>query len=480
MSRKTDIVIIGGGIVGCAILYELSKYDIKATLVEQAPDLSTGTTKANSGILHAGFDPKPNTWKEKTNARGNKIYHELEKDLGFEIRWTGSMVVAKTDDDLATLHELLERGIKNSVPGLKILSPEEVLEKEPNLTKDLKGALFAPSAGVISPFTAAIAFAECAVQNGAEVILNCAVTGFEKNNNKIVAVETTCGKIEAKYVINAAGLAADEISALAGDSSFTISPRKGEYILFDSAATEKLVDSIIFPTPSKLGKGILVCSTYHKETFIGPNAENIADKTDTATSAQGMSQIIERAKSLVENLPLNEAITEFSGIRAVSDTDDFIIGKSQTVLGLFHAAGIQSPGLTAAPAIAEIIANELVQDGLITNKKTTFNQKLPPKVIFKNLSDNEKNDLITKNSAYGHIVCRCETITEGEIVDSIHSICGARTMDGVKRRVRAGLGRCQGGFCGPRVAAILARELNVKITDVIKETKQSKLFFDKL
>lgn len=478
--QKADVVIIGGGIIGCAIAYELSKYQLAVVLLEKEPDIATGTTKANSGILHSGFDPKPDYVKAKTNVRGNELFHQLEKDLQLDIRWTGSLSIARTDEEVEALQELLERGKVNNVPGLEILSKEEVLKREPNLSSDIKAALFAPSAGVISPFKAAISFAECAMQNGVEILREHTVESFDLENNTIKAVNTNKGKIITSYVINASGIVADDISKKAGDDSFTIKPRKGEYLLFDNSVTDKLVKSIIFPMPSKLGKGILVCSTYHEDVFIGPDAQNTDDKDDVSTQTDNMNSIIENARKLVENIPVGSVITEFSGIRAVSDTDDFIVGLSKKTKGLIQAAGIQSPGLTAAPAIAELIAEELQKDGLKLTPKSDFNNKLLKKVKFSELDNEEKNKLIQKNPLYGRIICRCETISEAEIVEAINSPCGARSIDGVKRRVRAGMGRCQGGFCGPRVTAIIARELGIKLTDVIKESANSQMFFEKL
>lgn len=477
--QTADVVIIGGGIIGTAIAYELSKYKIDVALLEKAPDLATGTTKANSGILHAGFDPKPGTLKAVTNARGNKLYHELENDLDLEIRWTGSLVVARTQEEIEILKQLLARGEQNDVPNLKILHGNEVFAFEPNLAKEIKAALYSPTAGVICPFTAAISFAECAAQNGAHILLNCEVTDFEISEGQIHSINTSQGRIKAKHVINAAGIEADSISRLAGDESFTITPRRGEYLLFDSSVSNKLVNSIIFPTPTKVGKGILVCSTYHEEVFIGPSAENIENKDDTATTAEGMQSVIERARNIVPDIPLNAVITEFSGLRAIADVDDFIIENSQITKGLLHAAGMQSPGLTAAPAVAELVAEKLAQAGLTLVKKENFKASLPKKIKLRKLPDKEKEKLIQENPLYGRIICRCESVSEGEIVDAIHSPCGARTVDAVKRRVRAGLGRCQGGFCMPRVTAILARELDLQLTDIVKETATSKLFYEK-
>lgn len=474
--KSADVVVIGGGIVGTAVLRELSKYDLKCILVEKEPDLAMGTTKANSAILHAGFDAPTGSLKAITNVRGNKLYHELEQELDLDIKWTGSLVAATTDEEMATLQELLERGKANGVECLKILSREEVLQKEKNLTS-VKGALWAPSAGVCWPFGAALAFARCAVQNGAEVMRDCRVLGFIKEDGRITGVETSQGVIKTKYVVNAAGVYADEIAKLAGDESFTITPRKGEYILFDKTACSSLVFGVVFPTPTKKSKGILVCTTTHGNTFIGPNAQDMEDKEDHAVTAEGMNEIIASARKLIPNLPMGAAITEFSGLRAVSSTGDFIIGAS-AVAGLYNAAGMQSPGLTAAPAVAEMLAEAIVKDSG-AKAKADFKAELPKKPVFNRLNWDKQAELIKENSLYGRVICRCETITEAEIVEAIHESCGARTVDGVKRRTRAGMGRCQGGFCGPRVTQILARELNIPVPEVLKERADSHMFYEK-
>ncbi|HIU64977.1 MAG TPA: NAD(P)/FAD-dependent oxidoreductase [Candidatus Avacidaminococcus intestinavium] len=476
--RESDVVVIGGGIIGTAILRELSKYDLKSVLVEKEPDLATGTTKANSAILHAGFDAPAGSLKAITNVRGNALYHILENQLDLDIKWTGSLVVATDEEELATLTELLERGQKNGVKDLAILSPEEVLKKEPNLTQKVTGALWAPSAGICWPFQAAVAFAQCAVQNGAEVLTNCRVEKITVSDGRVQEVVTNQGVIKTKYIINAAGVYADEIAKLAGDSSFTINPRKGEYILFDKTATATMVEGVVFPTPSKKGKGVLVCTTTHGNTFIGPSAEDIEEKDDAGVTVNGMEKIITLARKLVPSIPLGAAITEFSGLRAVSDTGDFIIREAQ-VKGLIHAAGMQSPGLTAAPAVAEEVVEIIRNSDLRTVLKANFKSVLPRKIIFERLSRQKQAELIAQDKKYGRVICRCETVTEAEIVNAIQESCGARTVDGVKRRTRAGMGRCQGGFCGPRVTQILARELDIPITEVLKERKDSHLFYEK-
>ena len=444
--KSADVVVIGGGIVGTAVLRELSKYDLKCVLLEKEPDIAIGTTKANSAILHAGFDAPTGSLKAITNVRGNALYHELQNELDLDIKWTGSLVAATTDEEMQTLQELLQRGKKNGVEGLQILSKEEVLEQEPNLTT-VKGALWAPSAGVCWPFGAAIAFAQCAVQNGAEVIRDCKVLGFVKEDGKITGVETNKGTIAAKYVVNAAGVYADEIAKLAGDDTFTITPRKGEYILFDKTACSSLVYGVVFPTPTKKSKGILVCTTTHGNTFIGPNANEQDSKEDKAVTTAGMNEIIASAKKLIPNLPMGAAITEFAG-------------------------------LTAAPAVGELIANEIARVSGAA-KKADFKAALPKHKAFNYMTADEKAAKIAEDNLYGRVICRCETVTEGEIVEAINSPVGARTVDGVKRRTRAGMGRCQGGFCGPRVTQILARELNISVPEVLKERTDSNMFYEK-
>ena len=474
--KEADVVVIGGGIVGTAILRELSKYELRCLLVEKEPDVAVGTTKANSAICHAGFDAPTGSWKQKTNVRGNALYHQLQDELDLDIKWTGSLVVATNEEEIQKLNILLERGRANGVPGLEILSREEVLEKEPNLTT-ARAALWAPTAGVMWPFGAAVAFAQCAVQNGAEVIRDCAVTGFVKEDGAVTVVNTTKGAIRTKAVINAAGIYAEEIAKLAGDDSFTVTPRKGEYILFDKTAAPSLVWGIVFPCPTEKSKGILICTTTHGNTFIGPNAQDQDNREDTSVTPAGMDEIIAGARKLIPNLPLGASITEFAGLRAVSGTGDFVLGVSK-VPGFFNAAGIQSPGLSSAPAIAEVVA-EAIGKEMYLRKKANWNGRLPKKTAFNRMTASEKQKEIAKDRLYGRVICRCETVTEGEIVDAIREPVGACTVDGVKRRTRAGMGRCQGGFCGPRVTQIIARELGIPVEKVLKERQGSELYFRK-
>ena len=478
LPNQADIVIIGGGITGLAIAHALSKYSLDIIVLEKNPELSSGSTKANSGICHAGYDPEPGSLKAQLNVRGNKLYRELQDDLELPIDWPGALIVATSDEECESMHKLRDRAKQNGVP-VELWSREKVLAKEPNLTDNVICALWAPTGGIMWPFGVALAFGENAVLNGAKIFTDTAVTGFETAAGKLTAVCTSKGIIATKFVVNAAGLYADDISAMAGDNSFKINPRKGEYILFDTSVSD-FVKTPIFPCPTAVSKGILVSPTTHGNVFIGPDAQNIDDKTDVSTSLSGFAEIISGARKLYPNIPLQGAITNFAGLRAAADgSGDFVI-RASAVPGLIHAAGIQSPGLTAAPAVAELIVQILSEQGCALAPNANFQPRNPRKAVFKEMNDSEKAQLIKINPLYGRVVCRCETITEGEIVAAIHNPVGARTVDGVKRRVRAGMGRCQGGFCGPRVVQILARELNVPITEIKKDAEESNLFFEKI
>lgn len=479
MLDKADVIIVGGGITGAAIAQRLARYQLDVVWCEAQPDVAMGASKANSGILHAGFDPHPGTLKAKLNVRGLALYRELAEPLGLEIKYTGSLVVAKTPAEMTVLEQLLARGRENGVPGeLTILTREQVLQREPNLAPDISGALWASAAGVICPYGAVIALANNAVRNGVRLYTECKVEEILTEQGRVTGVRTNKGLIAGGFVLNAAGIAADDLSRTAGDDSFTIKARRGEYILFDRTVGT-LVHSVIFPAPVGATKGILVSPTVHGNLFIGPNAQEGVAKGDTATTAAGLAEIVAGGQRLVPNLPLAAAITQFAGLRAAADCGDFVIGPSPKVRGLIHVAGIQSPGLTAAPAIAEMVCELLADAGLVLRPKATFDPREPRPVRFRELSREEQDALIRQDANFGRVICRCETVTEGEIVAAIHAPCGARTVDGVKRRTRAGMGRCQGGFCGPRVAAILARELGIPLTKVRKDGLNSYLYYEK-
>jgi len=474
-----DIVIIGAGVTGCSIARELSRYDLNITVVEKEEDVACGSSKANSAIIHAGFDAAPGTWKAKMNVKGNGMFPALCEELDVPYINNGSLVVAVTEDEEKVLEELLERGRTNGVQHLRIIGRDELLDMEPNINPSARGALYAPTAGLICPYEFTIALAENANQNGVKFWLEAPVTDIEVLEDSSFLIKTPKGSIRTKYVINAAGLFADEISKMAGAEEYTITPRKGEYLIFDKQFGN-MVKKSIFPTPTKISKGILVCPTVDGNVFIGPNSNNIEDKNDTSVNVAGIEEIIAGGKKLVPNLPLKNVITSFAGLRAVSNTNDFIIEASKKAKGFINVGGIQSPGLTSAPAIALMVKDILQEEGLTLKEKANFIPHRPMKVRFREMSNEERSSLIKENPAYGRVICRCETVTEGEIIDAIRRPLGARSIDAVKRRTRAGMGRCQGGFCSPRVLEILARELNADPLEITKKGTGSNILVGRI
>ncbi|SNX54562.1 glycerol-3-phosphate dehydrogenase [Thermoanaerobacterium sp. RBIITD] len=470
-----DVLIIGGGVIGCSIARELSKYELKTALIEKEDDVASGgASKANSAILHAGYDPVPGTLKAKLNVRGNEMFDDICKDLDVPIKRVGSLVAAFADDEVDSLYKLYDRGLKNGVKKMSIISKDMVKELEPNINDTIVAALYAKTAGIICPYGYVIALAENAAQNGVEFIFNQEVVSIEKEEDRFI-VKTQDKEYLSKYVINAAGLYSDVINDMVGAKPFTVHPRKGEYLILDKEEGY-LANTVIFQVPTKMGKGILVAPTVDGNLLIGPTSEDIKNKEFRKTTVMGLQKAIRGAKKSVDKFNERKTITQFTGLRSVPDVEgeDFIIGESQ-VKGFINVAGIESPGFTSSPAIAEMVAEILLDSGLKLIEKDDFNPKRKPVIRFNELSDDEKNELIKKNPAYGKIICRCETVTEGEIIDAIKRPVGAKSLDGVKRRVRAGMGRCQGGFCSPRVLEILSRELNINPLDVTKFGGKSKI-----
>ena len=474
---KYDVAVIGAGVVGSLITRELSKYNIKIALLERANDCAMGATKANSAIVHAGFDAVPGTLKAKLNVRGVELMKKVCSELHVPLKNNEALVVAFSDDEIPHLKELLERGVKNGVPELRIVNREELVKLEPNICDTAVGALVAPTSSIVCPYELTIAGVENAVTNGAEFLRNCEVKNIKKVDGDFV-LDTTLGDITATYVINAAGVHSGEIAALIGDDSIEIVVRHGDYYLLDKSQGS-LVSRTIFQCPTKMGKGVLVSPTVDGNLIVGPSAEDIDDGDDVSTTPVGLDKIYVNAIKSVPAVSLRNAITSFSGNRAHPTSDDFIIGSSKADKNFINAAGIESPGLSSAPAIAEMI------DGIINElsggfeKKENFDPIRPEPVRFRHMTTEERAKLIEKNKAYGRIICRCETITEGEILDAIHAPAGARDVDGVKRRTRAGMGRCQGGFCGSKVVEILARELNVPMNEITKFGGESKIMYHK-
>ncbi len=401
---------------------------------------------------------------------------ELCKTLSVPFKPVGSLVVAFSDDEMETLHELLERGKANGVPGLEIYDAAKLREEEPHISEEAKGALWAPTAGIVCPYELTVAAVENAVVNGADFVRNFAVSKIDYDGS-VFTLSNGEKELTAKYVINAAGVFCDEIAALIGDDSIHTTPRKGEYMLCDKSIGS-LAKHTIFQCPSKMGKGILVTPTVDGNLLIGPSALDIEDKTDVSTTSSALAEILVTAKKSVPCLTTREVITSFAGLRAHCDRDDFIIEPSEKNDKFINVAGIESPGLSSAPAIAEYVADMLAK-AMSAEKKDGFKPDRSEPFRFRHMSNDERKALIEKNPAYGRIICRCETITEGEILDAIHAPAGARDVDGVKRRTRAGMGRCQGGFCGSKVVELLARELGVEINEITKFGGGSKILYDR-
>jgi glycerol-3-phosphate dehydrogenase len=461
-----DVVIIGAGVVGAFIARELSGYELKVCLLEKASDVAMGASRANSAIVHAGFDPVPNTLKAILNVRGNKLFPRIVQELNVSFKQIGSLVLCFDKKDIPKLEELQQRGIKNGVEGLDIIYGDRLRELEPNVSPDAVAALYAPSAGIVCPYELTLQAAENAVQNGVDLQLDCEVTAIRHEQQRFI-LTTTKGMFETRYLVNAAGVYSDKIALLAGDHDFTIHPRKGEYVLLDKKFGN-LVNHVIFQLPSDKGKGVLVSPTVDGNLLVGPNAKETSDREDTVTTAEGLAEVVQTARISVPSLNLQGVITSFAGLRATSDKGEFIIGSSALHPHFIHAAGIESPGLTAAPAIGEKVAQLLEENGLHLVHKKSYNPFIKPVPSTRHMSAGQWNALIQTNPEYGRIVCRCEKVTEGDILSSIHRTIGATNLDAVKRRTRAVMGRCQGGFCSPRIVEILSRELNLPAEQITK------------
>ncbi len=461
---KYDALIIGAGVVGSSIARELSGYDLKIVVCERAADVCEGTSKANSGIVHAGFDAIPGTRKAYFNVLGNKMMEVLSQELDFAFKKNGSIVLCFDEADMPKLLELKARGEANGVEGLKILSGDEVRSMEPNISDDVKAALYAPTGGIVCPFNLTVAMAENACVNGVEFKLNCKVESIEKSGDEFL-VKTSTGNFEARTVINAAGVYADTFHNMLCDDKLHIQARKGEYCLYDKKVGTT-VSSTIFQLPGAYGKGILVTPTVHGNLLLGPTATDTDDREEVNTTADGLDKVQAIAAKSIKEVPYKSVITSFAGLRAHPDNNDFNVGAT-SVKGFFEAAGIESPGLTAAPAIGRFMA-ETVAEYLGALRKENFisTRKGIPNMAL--ATTEQKQKLIKENPLYANVICRCELVTEGEIVDAIKRPLGATTLDGVKRRTRAGMGRCQAGFCSPKTVEILARELGVDVTEITK------------
>ncbi len=467
-----DVVIIGAGVSGSAVARELSRYQLNICVVEKEEDVCCGTSKANSAIVHAGFDAANGSLMAKLNVEGNEMMEGLSKELDFPFQRNGSLVVCLNEADRPNLEALYERGVKNGVKELRIIERDELVALEPNIADEAVAALYAPTGGIVCPFGMNIAFAENAAVNGVTFQFDTEVTGFEKNEDNWV-VKTTKGDLETRYVVNAAGVYADVFHNMVSEKKIHITPRRGDYCLLDRS-TGGFVSHTIFQLPGKFGKGVLVTPTVHGNTLVGPTAIDIEDKEGVNTTQEGIDELIAKAGTTVKGLPIRQVITSFAGLRAHEDGHEFLIGELEDAKGFIDCAGIESPGLTSAPAVGKMVAG-IIRDLTDAKEKEDFIATRKGILNPKTLSKEEYATLIKEKPEYANVICRCETITEGEIIDAIRRPLGAKSLDGVKRRTRAGMGRCQSGFCSPRTIEILARECGVDPSEITKSGGNSKI-----
>lgn len=473
-----DVVIIGAGIIGGSIFRELSRYNLKILVVEKENDVAMGATKANSAIIHAGFDPLHNSLMAKYNIAGNKMYKDLCEELDVPYENNGALVVAFDDNDLKTIERLFINGKKNGVPGLSILSKEETLNKEPNLNKNILGALYAKSSSIICPFQYTIALFENGILNGGELLLNKEVTNIKKIEDRFSVELNYKYNLETKFLINAAGVYADKIHNMVLPNNFSIKPRIGEYIIFNKNQG-KLFKSTLFQCPSERGKGVLISKTVHGNLFIGPNAVDIEEKDNTSTNKKGLKYIVDMAKKTSTKINFKEPLKNYAGIRAIPSTDDFIVKNYDNLKNFVDVSGIKSPGLTCAPAIAKDVVEILKDAGLVFKKNKKFNP-LRKQIRFFDLSEEKKNVIIKKNRSFGKIICSCEKITEGEILDAIKRSFTTPTVCGIKRRCRAGMGKCQGNFCTPIIVDLISKKCKISKNSVLLDSSNSNILGERI
>ncbi|WP_018962614.1 NAD(P)/FAD-dependent oxidoreductase [Coprothermobacter platensis] len=467
-----DVLIIGAGIVGAAAFRELCRYKLNVLLVDANHDVGGDASKANSAILHGGFDPNPGTLMSKLNHDGLALWFAWSQELSVDVEWTGSLVLAFNESEINEITRLYENGKSVKIP-VKFLGRDETLKREPVVNPEVKASLYAPVSGIIDPFQAVVALVGNGLKNGGRIRLDTRVEEISKRSDGIY-VRTSSGLIRTKVVINAAGLYADQIMRMAGENWFSIHPRRGQYMILDKNVGN-LVRHVIFRAPTSIGKGILVSRTTHGNLLIGPTAEDL-DKPDKRTTAEGLATVLESAKALVPFPYERFTIAQYAGLRAIGSIDDFVVAHSRTMEGLINAAGIKSPGLTAAPGIAKELCN-LVSALVPLEEKANFDPyfELPP--ILRELPYKYREELIKGNAAFGHMVCRCELVSEGEIENALKMEPPARDLDGIKRRVRATAGRCQGGFCMPRIIDIMRKELNLPYENITKFGNKSNVIY---
>ena len=462
----SDILVVGAGVTGCAVARVLSRYEASLTVIDRGADIAEGASKANSGIVHAGFDAKPGTLKAKLNVDGAKMYPALCEELGVPYSQPGALVVAFAEDDRATVEKLVAQGAANDVPGVRLVEHDEIMTMEPNTNPAAVCALYAPTSGLTSPYEMTFALADHAALNGAKFCLGEEVSEVKKGEDGLWHVLTNKGERTCKIFVNCAGVGSAKIHNMMSGNELTIINRRGQYYLMDRMAKLPFAMTM-FQCPPKMGKGILVSPTVHGNLLLGPTAEDIPDAQDTATPAEGLAEVLAKSRLTWPNASPRGTITNFSGIRAHEAKGDFVIGAVEGQENAYETVGIESPGLSAAPAIGEMLGGIIAEEQKLSKKETIVPAIKRPKP-FHEMTTEERAAAVAENPLYGNIICRCEVVTEAEIRAAINRPVGATSIDGVKRRTRAGMGRCQGGFCSPRVAEILAEELKIDMTEVTK------------
>mgnify|MGYP000926773251 CR=1 FL=1 len=471
---ETDVLIIGAGAVGCAIARELSRYQLDVTVVDKNEDVGGDASKSNSAIIHTGYDAKPGTLESELVVAANPMYDQIVQELAVPFKRIGAILPAINDEQYAQLPELLHKSFMNRVYDVEYLTGDELRQMEPELNPTVKAGLYIPRESIIDPFLLVIGYAENAAQNGVKFMLDTKVTGMTLENGNIAAVKTTAGEIRARYVVNAAGLYCDEVAGMVGKGNYKVNPRKGQFFILD-CTTGCQVKHIVLPIPTKITKGKLMCPTIHGNMLVGPTAEDLEDKEEKSTTAAGLDSIAADVTKLIPNVRLRDTITQYCGLRPNKTPEGVCVDTYEDVRNLVNISGVRSTGLTASASLGKLATNKLQEIGLELERNKSFNPIRKGIRLFRDMTLEEQSEAVRENPLYGRIICRCETVTEAEILQAIHSIIPARSVDAVKRRLRAGMGRCQGGFCAPRIISILARELQLSPEEITKKGGKSRM-----
>ena len=469
-----DVVIIGAGALGTAIARELSKYEINVLVIDKNEDVGGDASKSNSGIIHTGYDATPGTLESRLVVAANPMYDKLARELDVPFIRCGAILAAVSQEEYQLLPKLFRKAHENGVYDVEMLTAEQARKLEPNISPEVKGGIYIPRESIIDPFTLVVAYAENAAMNGTKFMLSTKVTDIKVEEGRVTKVVTDKGEIATQFVVNAAGLYTDEIATMVGLCDFKVHPRKGQFYIMDKEVPYN-IEKILLPVPTKHSKGKLASPTTHGNMLIGPTAEDLEDKEDYVVTREGLKEIIESVRRLLPAVSPKDAITQYCGLRPTKTPEGYKIEASKEVKGYIGVTGVRSTGVTASAAIAGYVVDILADEGLELKLKKNFEPYRIGITKFNELSWKEKDELIKQNPLYGHVICRCETVTEGQIVEAIHRPIGPRSLDAIKRRLRAGAGRCQGGFCGPRVVEILARELNVPPETITKHRKGSEI-----